>query len=111
MRERDGFLLGYPNEKIQLFDGRRNARIPVISALGVPMMARKEKGIWETLIRIIYIGVGIGALAISAWFLFAVSPFNPYGFGIFLVVGIILLVTGIWGSRKDVFTTFFGAGV
>lgn len=74
-------------------------------------MALKEQGFWETLIRIIHVGSGIGSLAISAWFFFAVSPFNPYGFGIFLTFGIILLIIGLCGNRKEVFKAFFSSGV
>lgn len=70
-------------------------------------MAKKEQGFWETIIRIVHISVGVVALGIAAWFLFWVSPFNPYGFGIFIVFGGVTLLIGIFGNRKEVFKSFF----
>lgn len=74
-------------------------------------MAEKEQSFLETIIRILHTSVGVVALGIAAWFLIWVSPFNPYGFGIFLVIGAVLLLIGIFGNRRDVFKTFFSSGV
>jgi hypothetical protein len=51
--------------------------------------------------------IGLSLWGVAAWFWLAVSPFNPYGFFGFLVVGIIPLLAAFFGDRKDVFQLLF----
>lgn len=74
-------------------------------------MAANQRGFWETVLRIGHIMLGVAALSVSTWFLIAVSPFNPYGFGIFLIVGVVLLLIGLFGKKRSVFETFFISGL
>lgn len=75
-------------------------------------MSEKQKmSIFVKLLRLVHICVGLICLGIAGWFLFWVSPFNAVGFGIFLVVGIILLLIGLRGTKRDILETFFMSGV
>lgn len=73
-------------------------------------MSDNQRTFFEAVVRIIHIIAGTAALAVSVWFLFFVTPFNPYGFFGFLIAGVVLLLIGLRGSRKDVFLTFFTSG-
>lgn len=59
--------------------------------------------VWDKIVRIIYGIAGLLCLAVSGWFLFFVSPFNPYGFWGFLVAGLILLGSGAKATVRDIF--------
>lgn len=52
--------------------------------------------------KAIYFIGGILCLGVSGWFLFFVSPFNPYGFWIFLVAGLVLLLSGLGARARDI---------
>lgn len=57
----------------------------------------------EIAARVFHVVIGLSLLGVAGWFLFYVSPFNPYGFFGFLVFAAVPLLIGFFGSRKTVF--------
>lgn len=43
-------------------------------------MKEQLKEFFAKIVRILHIVVGIGALAVPAWFMYAITPSTPYGF-------------------------------
>jgi len=75
-------------------------------------MSEKEKSNgFVSLIRLIHIIAGLTCLGIAGWFLFWASPFNAAGFGIFFAIGIVLLIIGLRGAKRNVLESFFISGV
>lgn len=66
-------------------------------------MANQHRTFLEIVARAIHVLIGTGCLGVAGWFLFFVSPFNHFGFWGFLIVGVLLLLIGVFGARKDVF--------
>lgn len=57
----------------------------------------------EIVARVVHAAIGLYLIGVSLWFLFSVSPFNPYGFFGFLVIGAIPLGVALKGDRRTVF--------
>lgn len=72
--------------------------------LGVTMKIGTEpQSSGEIAARVFHVVIGLLLLGVAGWFLFYVSPFNPYGFFGFFVFGAVPLLVGFFGSRKTVF--------
>ena len=66
-----------------------------------------EQTTGELVVRAIHVVVALCLVGGSCWFLFFVSPFNPWGFFILLVIGLIPLSVALFGDRKTVYQLLF----
>jgi hypothetical protein len=69
-------------------------------------MEQRQPTTLDKLVRVIYVMAGFLCIAVAVWFLFRVSPFNPYGFWGFVVAGLVLLIAGIGAKAKDILFFF-----
>jgi hypothetical protein len=69
-------------------------------------MKQTQPTILEKLVRALYAIAGVLCLGVAVWFLFFVSPFNPYGFWGFAVAGVVLLIAGVGAKAKDILFFF-----
>jgi hypothetical protein len=75
------------------------------------MILRKSQSHAEVIVRLIHVAIGLVCLSVAAWFFLSVSPFNYFGFFGFLLVGVLALIVGLFGSRSLVFQLLFYGGV
>jgi hypothetical protein len=66
-----------------------------------------EQTTGELAVRAIHIVIALCLVGVSCRFLFFVSPFNPWGFFIFLGIGLIPLSVAFFGDRKTVYQLLF----
>lgn len=64
-------------------------------------MDQEQLTVFDKFARAIYAIAGVLCSGVAVWFLFFVSPFNPFGFWGFLVAGLFLLIAGIGAKAKD----------
>lgn len=76
--------------------------IPAYQLLLNKNMEQTKPTILDKLVRATYGIAGVLSIGVAIWFLFFVSPFNPYGFWGFVIAGLVLLIAGAGAKAKDI---------